>query len=111
MMTRTEAFNLINALQIYSGSHWAEPLERLRELLKDVPEVRDSVIDHVRADLLQRSQFGLKKYGRGIDKRQDIDLRGWLQHQYEELLDAANYVKAAILVMDGKFPKGSDDAA
>lgn len=105
MMTRTEAFNLIAALKLYSQPSWTEQLDQLRELLSDVPEVRDSVIDHVRADLLQRSQFGLKKYGRGLDKRQDIDLEGWLKHQYEELLDAANYVKCAILLLEGKFPE------
>lgn len=60
---------------------------------------RDPVIDAVRADLLQRSQVGLAKYGVGLD-RTDYDLRDWLQHAYEETLDQANYLKCCILEID-----------
>jgi hypothetical protein len=65
---------------------------------------RDPVIDAVRADLLQRSQFGLKKYGVGLD-RTDLNLRQWLQHAYDETLDQANYLKRAIMEIDGNAPK------
>jgi len=48
---------------------------------------KDKVIAAVRQDLLQRSEFGLKKYGQPLSDRTDIDLPGWLKHMYEELLD------------------------
>ncbi|MGF3022667.1 hypothetical protein ACQVP2_07545 [Methylobacterium aquaticum] len=62
-------------------------------------EIRDTVVEAVRADLLSRSQIGIKKYGVTLD-RTDVDLRGWLQHAYEETLDQANYLKRAILELD-----------
>jgi len=69
-------------------------------------EKRDPVVEAVRADLLQRSQVGLAKYGVGLD-RTDLSLRDWLQHAYEEHLDAANYLKRTIMELDGK-EQGSD---
>ncbi|MDI1263887.1 MAG: hypothetical protein PS018_11580 [bacterium] len=60
---------------------------------------RDSVVDAVRADLLQRSQFGIAKYGTALD-RTDLTLRDWLQHAYEECLDQANYLKRSIIELD-----------
>lgn len=61
----------------------------------------DTVVEAVRTDLLQRSQLGLKKYGVGLD-RTDLSLKDWLQHAYEETLDQANYLKRAILTLEGK---------
>jgi hypothetical protein len=60
----------------------------------------DPVVEAVRADLLQRSQIGIAKYGVTL-ARQDLNLRDWLQHAYEEHLDAANYLKRAIIELDG----------
>jgi len=62
----------------------------------------DKVIDAVRCDLLQRSEFGIKKYGTTLDEN-GADLRGWLQHAYEECLDMANYLKCAIMKIDGEI--------
>lgn len=59
-------------------------------------EVIDHIVEAVRADLLQRSQVGIAKYGVTLD-RTDLSLRDWLQHAYEETLDQANYLKRAIL--------------
>jgi hypothetical protein len=59
----------------------------------------DSVVEAVRADLLQRSKAGLIKYGTTLD-RVDLDLRAWLQHAYEETLDLANYLKRATMELD-----------
>ena len=50
---------------------------------------RDENVESVRELLLQRSLSGYTKYGTTTD----IDLRGWLQHLQEELLDAAVYVE------------------
>ena len=60
----------------------------------------DLVVDAVRKDLLQRSELGIKKYGTTLNEN-GSDLRGWLQHAYEETLDQANYLKCAIMKLDG----------
>jgi hypothetical protein len=62
-------------------------------------EKKDPVVEAVRADLLQRSQFGIAKYGTMLD-RTDLTLRDWLQHAYEECLDQANYLKRSIMEID-----------
>lgn len=65
------------------------------------PQPFDAVVEAVRNDLLLRSRLGLDKYTIGID-RSNLDLRGWLQHTYEEVLDTANYLKRAIIELDAK---------
>lgn len=57
--------------------------------------IKDSVVSSVREDLKVRSEVGIKKYNTTLD-RTDIDLKGWLQHAYEETLDKALYLKRAI---------------
>lgn len=72
--------------------------DRLTEAVKQTrPEVaaEDSVVEAVRQDLLERSQRGIQKYGKTLD-RTDLNLKDWLAHSYEELLDAALYTKRAI---------------
>lgn len=63
-------------------------------------EVRDEIIDAVRADLHRRSQLGIQKYGKTLSSQGDFPLRGRLQHAYEEVLDLANYLKWAITKLD-----------
>ena len=53
---------------------------------------RDAIVDAVITKLDARSKAGIAKYGVTLE-RPDIDLRGWLTHLQEELLDAANYVE------------------
>ncbi len=60
---------------------------------------RDRVVEAVRADLLRRSQLGIKKYGVTLE-RDDLSLKDWLQHAYEETLDQANYLKRAIISIE-----------
>jgi hypothetical protein len=60
---------------------------------------RDAVVEAVRADLLQRSRVGIVKYGTTLDGA-GLSLRDWLRHAYEETLDTANYLKAAIMELD-----------
>lgn len=62
----------------------------------------DTVVEAVREDLLRRSQIGIAKYGVTLD-RTDLNLRDWLQHTYEETLDAANYLKRTIMELDGEY--------
>lgn len=58
-------------------------------------DVKDEIVDNVRQDLLNRSEIGIKKYNKTLD-RNDLDLKDWLQHAYEECLDQALYLKRAI---------------
>jgi hypothetical protein len=60
------------------------------------------VVEAVRADLLQRSEFGIKKYGTTLCHN-PLTHREWLQHAYEEALDHANYLKCAIMTLDGEM--------
>ena len=55
----------------------------------------DQNVERNRQLLLDRSLVGLKKYG-VTTERNDLTFNDWLQHLLEELLDAANYVQAAI---------------
>lgn len=59
----------------------------------------DPVVEAVRTDLLKRSQMGITKYGTTLADN-PLELRAWLQHAYEEALDMANYLKAAITKID-----------
>ena len=59
----------------------------------------DTVVRAVRHDLLERSNAGIEKYNNTLD-RTDIDLKGWLQHAYEECLDQANYLKRSIIEIE-----------
>jgi hypothetical protein len=52
----------------------------------------DSVVEAVRDDLLRRSIVGIKKYNTTLD-RTDIDLKGWVTHALEEVLDLSLYLK------------------
>lgn len=53
------------------------------------------------ADIARRQQLGKSKYGTTVAEN-PLSLRCWLQHQYEELLDAAVYCKRAIAEIDAQ---------
>ena len=63
---------------------------------------QDKVVLAVIADLNRRSEVGIKKYNTTLE-RTDLELRDFLQHAYEECLDQANYLKRAIMELDGKI--------
>ena len=50
-------------------------------------------------DIIRRQEKGMVKYGVSV-KDNPLPLRDWLQHQYEELLDAAIYCRRAIEEID-----------
>ncbi len=56
------------------------------------------------AMIAKRQELGIAKYGKTVE-RNDLPLRDWLQHQLEELLDAAIYCQRAIEEID----KSGDD--
>jgi hypothetical protein len=62
-------------------------------------ESTDSNVENVRKRLLERSVVGLEKYHQPTT-RTDINLRGWLIHLQEELMDATVYIEAALTRLD-----------
>lgn len=54
--------------------------------------MKDSIVEEVRKDLLDRSELGIKKYNTTLD-RTDLNTSDWVQHAYEECLDMALYLK------------------
>ena len=63
--------------------------------------MKDSIVEEVRKDLKDRSELGIKKYGVTLD-REDLTLKDWLQHAYEESLDKCLYLKRAIKELNKK---------
>lgn len=61
----------------------------------------DKVVQSVMNDLNERSKVGVGKYGVTLE-REDLSLKDWLQHAYEETLDKANYLKRAIMELEKK---------
>lgn len=54
--------------------------------------MKDSIVESVRQDLLDRSEVGIKKYNTTLD-REDLNAGDWITHAYEEMLDGALYLK------------------
>jgi hypothetical protein len=52
----------------------------------------DPIVLKVLAKYYERSQLGIKKYGRTLD-RDDLSLIDWLNHLQEELMDATLYIE------------------
>ena len=52
----------------------------------------DSIVDAVVQKFLQRSAVGQLKYGVTLD-RTDLQLKDWIQHTQEELMDAILYLE------------------
>lgn len=51
------------------------------------------------ADIARRQQLGVAKYGTTVEAN-PLATRAWLQHFYEELLDAAVYCRRCIEDID-----------
>ena len=52
-------------------------------------------------DIARRQRRGISKYGVTVEANQ-LTLRQWLQHAYEEHLDACIYLKRAIEQIDAE---------
>ena len=50
----------------------------------------DPVVEKLIQDYRDRSEFGLQKYGVGLD-RSDLSFLEWMKHHREELMDATLY--------------------
>lgn len=59
----------------------------------NVPQqVEDQIVKKVMAKYYERSQVGIKKYGKTLD-RGDLSLYDWLNHLQEEIMDASLYIE------------------
>ena len=52
----------------------------------------DSCVKSVIEKFIERSEFGMKKYGTNLD-RTDLSLMDWIQHTQEEHMDAILYLE------------------
>jgi methylaspartate ammonia-lyase len=55
-------------------------------------QIQDPVVLKVLSKYYERSQLGIQKYGRTLD-RDDLNLTDWLNHLQEELMDATLYIE------------------
>lgn len=53
---------------------------------------QDTIVEKVIEKFKNRSQFGIKKYGKTLD-RNDLELFDWINHTQEELMDAILYLE------------------
>ena len=53
---------------------------------------KDKIVDSVISSFKQRSEVGIKKYNKTMD-RDDLTTLEWLQHLQEELMDATLYLE------------------
>lgn len=65
------------------------------------PPVATGIERMVCEEITLRQQKGINKYGTTVADN-NLSLREWLQHQYEELLDAAVYCRRAIAEIDNQ---------
>jgi methylaspartate ammonia-lyase len=54
--------------------------------------IQDPIVLKVLSKYYERSQLGIQKYGRTLD-RDDLSLTDWLNHLQEELMDATLYIE------------------
>ena len=58
----------------------------------DEPMPKDKYVQAVKEKFEQRSQTGIRKYNKTLE-RDDLNLVDWLTHLQEELMDATLYVE------------------
>jgi len=69
----------------------------------------DSIVNTVVQRFIQRSEFGQKKYGVTLD-RKDLKTADWIQHMQEELMDAILYLeklKTTLAPSEGSSTEGN----
>jgi hypothetical protein len=61
--------------------------------------IKDPVVDAVVGKLIARSNVGFQKYGRSLHEERTMGIKnlfGYLKDVQEELMDACNYIQAAM---------------
>lgn len=66
--------------------------------------MEDSVVKSVIESFKQRSEVGILKYGKTLD-RNDLTFLQWVQHAQEELMDAILYLEKLKKVMTIPEPR------
>ena len=62
------------------------------ERMSKQKNMKDTIVDDVIGSFKQRSEVGIKKYNKTMD-RNDLSSLEWLQHLQEELMDATLYIE------------------
>ena len=70
----------------------------------------DSIVESVIAKFQQRSEVGIKKYNKTLD-RTDLNYKDWLNHIQEELMDAVLYCERLRKESKTEFERGYKAAA
>jgi len=70
----------------------------------------DSIVEAVIAKFKQRSEVGINKYGKTLD-RTDLNYKDWLNHIQEELMDAILYCERLRKESKTEFERGYKAAA
>jgi hypothetical protein len=70
----------------------------------------DSIVEGVIAKFQQRSEVGINKYGKTLD-RTDLNYKDWLNHIQEELMDAILYCERLRKESKTEFERGYKAAA
>jgi len=63
-----------------------------RKKFAELEEEQDSIVEAVVSSFKQRSDVGIRKYNKTMD-RNDLSTLEWLQHLQEELMDATLYLE------------------
>jgi hypothetical protein len=73
-------------------------------------KLTDSIVESVIAKFKQRSEVGISKYGKTLD-RTDLNYQDWLNHIQEELMDAVLYCERLRKESKTEFERGYKAAA
>ena len=71
------------------------------EMVKDDFAGACNITKGIIKDLIDSDKKGVKEYGTTVD-REDYNLKEWLEHAYEETLDTAKYLAAAIKKLENQ---------
>ena len=63
-----------------------------RDKMAEMQEEEDTIVKGVISSFKQRSNIGIKKYNKTLD-RDDLSTIQWLQHLQEKLMDATLYIE------------------
>jgi len=78
--------------------------------LTNMEKHTDSIVEGVIAKFQQRSEVGINKYGKTLD-RTDLNYKDWLNHIQEELMDAILYCERLRKESKTEFERGYKAAA
>lgn len=73
-------------------------------------KLTDSIVESVIAKFKERSEVGISKYGKTLD-RTDLNYKDWLNHIQEELMDAVLYCERLRKESKTEFERGYKAAA